>query len=403
MLLDLLLFLTFPALVVLNGLFVATEFSLVAIRRTRVEELVRQGVRGAKAVETAVVNLTRSIAAVQLGITLASIGLGFVGEPALARLITPLFSSLGLAWQGAVAHSLAGVLAFFLITFMHVVFGEVIPKSIALQIPDRTALWLSRPLLFFAFLTRPLILLINGTSTYLLRWFGFLTPIGEGMVHSVEELLLLIEDTEEAGILDSDQADFVENVFRLSTKRVGQCMVAREKMACLELNTAPEKVLEIVRSGAHTRLPVYEGELDQVVGVVNTKDLFYLFSLQGIVVLQDALYPALYLDPEEPLDNALRLFRKSRKHMALVRNAVGKILGLITLEDVLEEIVGDIEDEHDRPTAKLPPRKRPVVPPEKAVLLRGGLVAKPAGNQNVARPESAPPSAGTPAERRTER
>jgi CBS domain containing-hemolysin-like protein len=205
------------------------------------------------------------------------------------------------------------------------------------------------------------------------------------MVHTVEELLLLIEDTEEAGILDSDQADFVENVFRLSTKKVGQCMVPLDKMACLEQNTPPEKVLEIVRNGAHTRLPVYEGDPDHIVGVVNTKDLFYLFSLQGIVVLQDALYPALYLDPDEPLDNALRLFRKSRKHMALVRNEQGKILGLITLEDVLEEIVGDIEDEHDRPTAKLPPRKRPVVPPEKAALLRGGLVAKPAGNQNLGR------------------
>ncbi len=384
---DLLLFLTVPALVLLNGLFVAAEFSLVAVRRTRVEEMVRHGVSGARAVETAVTHLTRSIAAIQLGITLASIGLGFAGEPALARLVTPLFQSFGEAWRESAAHTVASILAFMLITFMHVVFGEVIPKSMALQMPDRIALWLARPLLVFAFLTRPLILLINGTSTRLLHWLGFLTPPGEGMVHSVEELILLIEDTEEAGILDSDQADFVENVFRLSTKKVGQCMMPRDKMACLELNTPPDKVLEIVRNGAHTRMPVYEGELDQIVGVVNTKDLFYLFSLQGIVVLQDALYPALYLDPEEPLDNALRLFRKSRKHMALVRNDANKILGLITLEDVLEEIVGDIEDEHDRPTPKLQPRKRGVVSPEKAALLRGGLVPK-------------PPAPGTPSDKK---
>ncbi len=377
---DLLLLLTVPALVVINGLFVAAEFALVALRRTRVEELVRQGVSGARAVETAMTHLTRSIAATQLGITLASIALGFVGEPALARLIAPLFQVLGPTWQGTAAHSLATVLAFLAITFLHVVFGELIPKSLALQIPDRTALLMSGPLLLFTFVTRPLILLINGTGTLLLRCCGFKSPAGGGMVHSVEELLLLIEDTEEAGILDSDQADYLENVFRLSIKTVGQCMMPREKMACLELNTPPDKVLEIVRNGAHTRMPVYEGELDQIVGVVNTKDLFYLFSLKGVVILQDALYPALYLDPDEPLDNALRLFRKSRKHMALVRTSEGKILGLITLEDVLEEIVGDIEDEHDRPTAKLLPRKRPVVPPEKAALLRGGLAAKPAGN-----------------------
>jgi CBS domain containing-hemolysin-like protein len=252
---------------------------------------------------------------------------------------------------------------------------------------------MARPLLVFAYITRPLILVMNGTATLLLRWCGFTRPAGEGMVHSIEELLLLIEDTEEAGILDADQADFVENVFRLSTKKVGQCMMPRDKMACLEVNTPPEKVLEIVRNGAHTRMPVYEGDIDQIVGVVNTKDLFYLFSLKGVVILGDALYPALYLDPEEPLDNALRLFRKSRKHMALVRNEQNKILGLITLEDVLEEIVGDIEDEHDRPTAKLPPRKRPAVPPEKAALLRSGLAPKVAGNQNAPRAEPGTPTA----------
>jgi CBS domain containing-hemolysin-like protein len=185
------------------------------------------------------------------------------------------------------------------------------------------------------------------------------------MVHTVEELALLIEDTEEAGIIGADQAEFVQNVFRLSTKRVGNCLVPKEKMATLELNTPPEKVMEAVRRGAHTRMPVYERELDNMVGIVNTKDLFYLFSLQGVVILQDALYPALYLRPDESMANALRLFRRSHKHMALVRDEAGKIHGLITLEDVLEEIVGDIEDEHDRPTRKL-------------VLRRGRRLALPA-------------------------
>jgi CBS domain containing-hemolysin-like protein len=185
------------------------------------------------------------------------------------------------------------------------------------------------------------------------------------MVHSVEELLLLIEDTEEAGILDPDQADLLENVFRLSAKRVRDCMVPREKMATLELNTPPDKVLEAVRSGAHTRMPVYEGDLNQIVGIVNTKDLFYLFSLQGVVILHDALYPALFLPPDETVASALRLFRRARRPMALVRDDNDAILGLITLEDVLEEIVGDIEDEHDRPTPKLRPRLRrpPARPP----------------------------------------
>jgi CBS domain containing-hemolysin-like protein len=173
------------------------------------------------------------------------------------------------------------------------------------------------------------------------------------MVHSVEELLLLIEDTEEAGLIDPEQADLVENVFELSSKRVRDCMVPREKMAALELNTPPEKVLEAVRTGAHTRMPVYEVDPNNVVGIVNTKDLFYLFSLQGVVILQDALYPPLFLKPDETIGNALRLFRRVHRPMALVRGDDGVILGLITLEDVIEEIVGDIEDEHDRPTPRL--------------------------------------------------
>jgi CBS domain containing-hemolysin-like protein len=349
-----------PALVILNGLFVAAEFALVSVRKTRIEELLKRGVKAARSVEVAMNRLDRSIATTQLGITLASIGLGFVGEPALAALLEPLADYLPENWRGTATHSVATLLAFLLITFLHVVFGELIPKSLALETADRTSQWLSGPLNVFARLSRPLILLMNGTANFILRRLGFHAASGEEMVHSVEELLLLIEDTEEAGILDPDQAIFVQNVFHLSNKRVADCLVPRDKMAALELNTPPDKVLEAVRSGAHTRMPVYEGEIDNIVGIVNTKDLFFLFSLQGVVILQDALYPPLFLKPQESMANALRLFRRARRPMALVRDENDKIHGLITLEDVLEEIVGDIEDEHDRPTPKLPRGRRPI-------------------------------------------
>ena len=297
--------------------------------------------------------------------------MGFFGEPALAEVLDPPFRLLFGPWHGAVTHTVATVLAFLLITFLHVVFGELIPKALALQNADHASLWLARPLIAFVQLTRPLMLLMNGVSNFILRRLGSRPVDGEESAHSIEELILLIEDTEEAGVLDPDQADFVQNVFRLSNKRVRDCMVPRDKMAALELNTPPDKVLEAVRAGAHTRMPVYEGELDNIVGIVNTKDLFYLFSLQGVVVLQDALYPALYLPPDESLDSAIRLFRKARRPMALVRDDDDHILGLITLEDVLEEIVGDIEDEHDRPTAKL--RRR-----TKVQLGKSALPTKPA-------------------------
>jgi CBS domain containing-hemolysin-like protein len=360
--LDVLKLVAVPALVALNGLFVATEFSLVAVRKTRVEELVRRGIKGAKALEVAVGRLDRSIAATQLGITLASIALGFIGEPALENLLEPVFQFLPETVGRVAAHSVAWTLAFLVITFLTVVFGELIPKTVALQTPDRIALWMATPLLVFARVTRPLILLMNGTARLILGLFGRSLVSSEARVHSVEELLLLIEDTEEAGILAPEQADVVENVFRLSGKKVRDCMVPRDKMATLELNTQPEKVLEAARTGAHTRMPVYEGELDNIVGIVNTKDLFYLFSLRGVVVLQDALYPALFLPPDEPVAHALQLFKKAHRPMALVRDEGGKILGLITLEDVLEEIVGDIEDEHDRPTPKVKLRRGLLLP-----------------------------------------
>jgi CBS domain containing-hemolysin-like protein len=344
-------------LVIFNALFVAAEFALVSLRMTRVEEMVGQGVKGAKAIASALHRLDRSISATQLGITLSSICLGWAGEPALAQLVRPLFTFLPASWGLAATHSAATATAFLLITFLHVVFGELIPKNMALQAPDRASLWLAKPLDAFARLTRPLTWVMTASANAILRLGGFTPARGEEMVHSVEELNLLIEDTEEAGLLDSDQADYVQNVFRLSDRRVGDCLVPRDKMATLELNSPPDKILEAVRQGAHTRMPVFEGKLDNIVGIVNTKDLFYLFSLRGVVVLDDALYPPHFLKPEHDIGTALRLFRQSHRPMAIVRDDEGKVLGLITLEDVLEEIVGDIEDEHDRPVPKLKRRR----------------------------------------------
>src|SRR5262249_24538102 len=195
--------------------------------------------------------------------------LGWTGEPALAWLLQPLFESLPGGWNAAALHTVATVMAFLLITYMHVVFGELIPKSMALQTPDTTALWLSRPLNVFARLTRPLALLMIASANLILRALGFSPARGDETIHSREELAMIIEDPEEAGILEPEQAEFVQNVFQFSDKRVGECMVPREKIAALELSTPSDKVLEAVRQGAHTRMPEYEGNLDNIVGIVN--------------------------------------------------------------------------------------------------------------------------------------
>jgi putative hemolysin len=361
---NLLLLLAIPALVFLNGFFVAAEFALVAVRKTQVEELVRQGMRRAKLVRKQIQHIDQAVAACQLGITVASLLLGWVGEWSLAQLIRPAFGFLPAGWQGTATHTLATVLAILLLTFLHVVLGEQAPKLMALQKPGVVALWVAVPLEFFTKLTRPLVIFMNWASNGVARLLGFKHVTAREMVHSVEELTMLVEEVEEAGLLSADQAEYVQNVFLLAEKRVKDCMVPREKMTALELRTPPEKALEIARLEAHTRLPVYDGDLDNIVGIVNTKDLFYLFSLQGVVVLEDIWYPTVFVKPDQPISVVLRLFRRSRRHMAIVRDDAGKVLGLVTLEDILEQIVGDIEDEHDRPLPKLggpvPPKRLPV-------------------------------------------
>jgi CBS domain containing-hemolysin-like protein len=351
-----------PLLVAVNGFFVAAEFALVAVRKTRVEELVNRKRPGAAALMAAITDLDRSVAACQLGITVASLALGYVSEPALAALLRPLFETLPPDWQGPVTRVLSVLVTLALVTYLHVVFGEQMPKLAALQDPEAFGLWVARPITLFARAAYPVIRLMNGTSTWFLHRFGYRADAEEGEVHTVDELRLLVEDTEEAGLLDPDQADMVLGVFGLANKKVRDCMVPRDKMGALDVNTPPDKVLEVARLGAHTRMPVYDGTPDKIVGVVNTKDLFFLFSTSGVVLLEDALYPATFLDPDEPVANAFRLFRKSHRPMAIVRDGAGAVLGLITLEDVLEEIVGDIEDEHDVPVPKLKlPRRRPPV------------------------------------------
>jgi putative hemolysin len=344
--------LSVPVLVLLNAFFVAAEFALVMVRRTQVETMRQQGVRWAWALRWLKCRLDHAIAATQLGITMTSVGLGWVSEPALADLLQPLLQSLSPEMRSQALRATSTTLAFALVTFLHVAFGELTPKAIALQRPSTVALWVAWPMWLFTRLTRPLVWLMNGIGNLTVRCLGFRQIEDREMVHSVEELAMIVEEIEEAGLLSPEQADYVQNVFRLSRKTVRECMVPRDRMVALELHTPPDKILEVCRTSAHTRMPVYEGQLDNIIGIVNTKDLFYLFSLRGVVVLQDALYPPLFLKPDQPIADALRLFKRARRPMAIVRDEDGQVLGLITLEDTVEEIVGDIEDEHDRPVPR---------------------------------------------------
>jgi CBS domain containing-hemolysin-like protein len=336
-------------LVAINAYFVATEFALVAVRRTQIELWVAEGRRGAESAKRAIEHLDDAIAATQLGITLASLGLGWIGEPALAGIIKPLLEAIGVGSVMAV-HTIALTLAFATITFIHVVAGELAPKAVALDFPGRVALACSGPLLLFAQIFRPILVFMNGAGNALVRLFG-VQPAGRAhAVHSPDELSMLVSESRAAGVIRPYAGRILGNVFRLTRTLVRDVMVHRQDVAAVPHDAEPEDLLDLLRESGFTRLPVYQGSLDHIVGILHTKDLFHLYARDRLVTLSDAIRPASEVSPELPIVDALRLFRRGRRHLAIVRSNEGKLLGVCTLEDVLEEIVGEIEDEHDKPT-----------------------------------------------------
>jgi CBS domain containing-hemolysin-like protein len=261
----------------------------------------------------------------------------------------PLFHDLPVPWDVTVTHGIAFGIAFLVLTYLHVVLGEQAPKALALQRPEDVALLVTGPLLAFARSCKPFIIVIRGSSNLVLRALRLPAVGVEKEVHSVDELHMLVEETEEAGIIPSDQADYVRNVFELSTKTAREVMVPRDKVVALSLRASSDEILAACRRTAHTRMPVWDGDPDVIVGIVNTKNLFHLFSVSGFVILMDAMYDPIFIDPELPLARLMRIFKRERRPMAIVRDRDGKFLGIVTLEDVIEEIVGEIEDEHDFP------------------------------------------------------
>jgi CBS domain containing-hemolysin-like protein len=335
-------------LIITNAYFVATEFALVAVRRTQIELWVKEERRGARAVAAAIEDLDDAIAATQLGITLASIALGFVGEPALARLIEPALHAIGAGFLEV--HVVAVVLAFAIITFLHVVVGELAPKAIALDHPGRVALLCAKPLLIFGRVFRWLLWVMNGAGSLLVRAVGVEPPAHGAAVHSPEELSLLVSESRAAGMIRPYAGRILGNVFRLTRTHVRDVMVPRERVLAIERGIESDELLDLLRGSGFTRLPVYDGSYDNVIGILHTKDLFQIFAKEGVVILEDALRPVNFIRSDLPVTDALREFRRGRRHLAVVRDDDGPVLGVCTLEDVLEEIVGEIEDEHDQPT-----------------------------------------------------
>jgi CBS domain containing-hemolysin-like protein len=336
-----------PVLLLANAFFVAAEFSFVTVRRTRLEELAaKRRTPGLQLAMLAVDRLDHMIAATQLGITMASLALGWIGEPGLAHFLEPFFAFLPDSWGPVASHTVATIIAFASITFLHIVAGELAPRAIALRIPDKVVQTLAGPLLAFEHAFRPFIRFTNWVGWLLVRMLGF-TPVAHAHVHSVEELQLLIEDVSEAGRMSAEHAELLKNAFRLPAKKVGEAMVPLAQASMLDVRSTPDQIMQAVQDSVHTRFPVYDGERTKIVGIVNAKDLFYIYTTSGLIQIADAMYPPTWARADRSIADQLKEFRRIRRQMAIVVDAAGQPIGLITLEDIIEELVGEIEDEHD--------------------------------------------------------
>jgi len=330
-----------------NGFFVASEFAMVKVRKTRIEQLVNEGNFNAKIALEAIKDLDKFIAAVQLGVTISSIGLGWVGEGTLARIIEPVFVFLPGISQNIATHTVSVSIAFALITFMHVVIGELIPKSIALEYPEQTSLIIARPMHFLSFLFTPFIWMLNGFGNSILNLFHVPHKHKASLVHSTEELDMLVDASYNGGVLNETEKDILHNVFKFSDLTAKQVMIPRTDMVCIPVDMSLEELNKLAAENQYTRYPVYDEDIDHITGLIHVKDLFSL-SIKDEVCPVEKLQREVMLVPETiTMDKLILEFKKRKGQMAIVIDEFGGTSGLITLEDVLEEIFGEVQDEFD--------------------------------------------------------
>ncbi len=334
-------------LVLANGFFVAAEFAFVGARRSRLQQLADQGDRRARRAAGVLDDLDRTIAGTQLGITLASLALGWIGEPAVAGLLDGALRRLGVAPSAGAVHSAAAVVTgFVVITYLHMVLGELIPKSLALRAPEGIARWLASPLLVFSRLTAPVVWLIGQSSQGILRLFGVRERQAGEHVHSPEELRLLVMQARAQGTLDESDSQMLAGVFDFHEKKARDVMRPRTAVVGLPLDATEDEAWAVVRQERYSRYPVYRGTLDDVVGVLLAKDLF--LRAEGTPWDLEALLREPLLVPDtRPAGRVLDDLRKTRAHLAVVLDEYGGTAGIVTLEDLVEEVVGDINDEYD--------------------------------------------------------
>jgi putative hemolysin len=336
------------ALILANGFFVAAEFGLVSVRRTRIDQLIAEGKEAAKVVRHAIDDPDRFIAATQLGITIASLGLGWIGEETIASLVLPLLHALPSNLIAPAAHTIASTIAFSTITFLHVVLGELAPKSIALQYPEETAFFVAKPTVLTENIFRPFIWLLNGAGNLILRLVGLSAPSGHHRVHSVEELMMLVKASHKEGVLEDEQEEMLQKVFKFASRHVNEAMIPRPQIVGIEQQATIGNLLEVFSQSSHARFPVYKDDLDDVVGIVAVKDVLMSLSNDPASVghgIDELVRPAFFVPETRPMGDLFVEMRARQIQMAIVIDEYGGTAGLVTLEELVEEIVGRLSDE----------------------------------------------------------
>jgi CBS domain containing-hemolysin-like protein len=364
-------------LVVANGFFVASEFALVAVRKSRIEAMVNEGHKGAERLLGLLNNLNAYISATQLGITLASLGLGWVGEPAVAALLEPALLRVGEATgatflaSGAVLHTISFIIAFSFITFLHIVFGELAPKTVALELSERVSLIIALPLQIFYKIFYPFIRVLDWTGTKTVRIFG-LRPSGEhGSSYTEDEIRSLINHSQASGHLNEDERRLINQVFEFSETTVREAMIPRTEIVAISYDSTLQEIALAFRQNGYSRLPVYRGSLDDIAGFIHSKDLMPFLVEPKNFNLEKVIQKPMYVVDTARLEDVLRQMQREKFHFGFVVDEHGGVEGIITLEDLLEEIVGDISDEHDEEV-----NEQINAQPDGTFLLDGGLAVR---------------------------
>lgn len=333
-------------LVSLNGFFVAAEFAIVKVRASKIELKAQTGNNAAKLSARIIAQLDGYLAATQLGITLASLGLGWVGEPVVSKIILTTVAALGFTPDPHLAHDIALPVAFAIITVLHIVFGELAPKSIAIQRPEATTLWVAYPLNIFYVVFRPFIWVLNSIAGVILKVLGVHASHGSE-THSADELKFLVQQTSEHEDEKATDFDIIKNAFDFSERTARQIMIPRTQMVTLDIRKFKDTDLERYLDEGYSRIPCYDDNIDNIMGVIYLKDMMSMFQKKGKITITELIRPLVIIPENKKISQLLKEFQQKHIHIAIVINEFGGTQGIVTMEDIIEELVGEIQDETD--------------------------------------------------------